>query len=74
MNSESRIPELNAVFLSMAFKRLYKKASGGRESAVSAPAKIADALPRSGKQGADAPRSRNDRAAPAGRGEFLYSL
>jgi hypothetical protein len=40
-------------------------ASGGRESAVSAPADIADALPRSRKQGADAPRSRNDRARGA---------
>ena len=26
------------------------------------------------KQGADAPRSRNDRAAPAGKGEVLYRL
>ena len=49
-------------------------ASGGRESAVSAPSAITDAVPRSGKQGADAPRSRNNHAASTGGGEFLYGL
>jgi hypothetical protein len=50
-------------------------ASGGRESAVSAPADITDALPRSGKPGVDAPaRGMIDRAAPTMSGEFLYSF
>jgi hypothetical protein len=43
-------------------------------SAVSALAASADALPRSGKPEADVNRSRNDRAAPTGRGEFSHKL
>jgi hypothetical protein len=66
--------KFNRITQNPAVMGLGPPASGGRESAVSAPAEIVDAFPHSGKQGADAPRSRNDRAAPTERGEFSYRL